>query len=281
MFLIKLHPHAHALSFSACPRPWRVCHAHPDVPASESLMKNRSLPHSSVFNLPNPQKRCLQQAEHSVIPLRTRRLPPVHNPTPTAADLQRGRGFSSHSFSSDWPDSSLRSRWHPLILFNLINQRSVSGLETVNVILLIAACLRSDLWFQRAKLGLQIIIIIKSGVWILNRLDCQSKTEIHRTYNELKSNEQSCVGFMNMTVSCCRLSTPPVTADGKQENVYSLNLYRPASVSFYIHICFQCRALELQDGFNLAPSKEEKNVLPTESLSDPCVLSWRSSSQRC
>lgn len=135
----------HTVCVSVSLRPRCVCHAHPDVPVP--LMKNGFRPHSFQSAKP-PKKRCLQQAEHGVIPLWTRRLPPVHNPT--AADLQRERAmcfsscFSSHSFSSDWPHSSLRNRWHLLNLSNLINRHPVCGPKDLDITLLIAECLNSD-----------------------------------------------------------------------------------------------------------------------------------------
>lgn len=138
----------HTLCVSVCLRPRCVCHAHPDVPVS--LMKNRFRPHSFQSAKP-PKKRCLQQAEHGVIPLWTRRLPPVHNPTLLYRRwfTERERAvcfsfcFSSHSFSSDWPHSSLRNRWHLLNLSNLINRHPVCGCKDLDVTLLIAECLNS------------------------------------------------------------------------------------------------------------------------------------------
>lgn len=128
-------------SGSACPRPGRVCHAHPDVPAS--LMKNNFC--HTVFQSANPpftKRRRVQQAEHGVIPLWTRRLPPsiIHPPPPPPLICRKREPpasvcFPSHSFCSDRLDSSIRNRWRPANLFNLINQHRVFSPEDLDVIL--------------------------------------------------------------------------------------------------------------------------------------------------
>lgn len=160
-------------SGSACPSPGRVCHAHPDVPAS--LMKNRFLPHSfPICQPPFTKRRRVQQAEHGVIPLWTRRLPPVHNPppTPAAADLQRARAasFSLFSFSfflfrPAWFLCQKQMASRESFQFN----KSTSGFQPRRFGCYSANCCRSELccfWlpqnlgFQRWRSKLRLIIIV-------------------------------------------------------------------------------------------------------------------------
>lgn len=91
---------------SVCPRPRCVCHAHPDVPASECLWWKVHFCHT-VSNLPNPPKKEMSAASRAQCnPSVDTTITPVHNPPPPQL-IERGRRreravcftfcFSSHS----------------------------------------------------------------------------------------------------------------------------------------------------------------------------------------
>lgn len=131
----------------------------------------------TVFQSANPpftKRRRVQQAEHGVIPLWTRRLPPVHNPppTPAAADLQSARAasFSLFSFSfflfrPAWFLCQKQMASRESFQFN----KSTSGFQPRRFGCYSANCCRSELgcfWlpqnlgFQRWRSKLRLIIIV-------------------------------------------------------------------------------------------------------------------------